>query len=623
MSLREMEAFESGRRKSGRQKARNMSLKYKITFMTLVTALIPMIVLASLMLFFYGRAMLARGNRQIEENIRIMSDRIDSVLMNGELCSNELTIEFASLYNDRSMKQVTRGNKIISQLSQSLLIYNGISSIVYLDEEGNFYSTDPKLADLEEEIRASEYLQSLIGQNGKTRLLDVEKNPMDRDDKKIVTMGKHVINVVSGASLGYLFVNMDQDNLVESAQSKISYYFLYDTKGYCISESVNNDPVYEDGELLGSLFTKEEGLLRYGGETYLTARSSLPSYHWTLVGITNMNRFNVTGRDLVMILLITGGITVVLLLVAVALYAGIVTKPLMKLHDGARQIAEGDLNFRFHFKTKDEIGRLARIFNYMTERNRELLVRVDEEAKKKREYELALIQEQVKPHFLYNTLDIVIMLIEMNRSREAARVTQKLAAYYKNTLSGREEIVSLEREIEIIRDYLDLQTMRYGDKFSYEIDVPEDTYQARIPKMTLQPLVENALYHGLKNQETWGIIRITGEIIPDDVGCEGAVDVLLRIKDDGVGIPEEKRIRLNEELSGKTMTGEAVDQSSVKEDTGKGSHFGLYSAAHRIQLYFGSEYGITLEPGAEKGTEVIIRIPYQTDEPKEAGTEQA
>ena len=92
------------------------------------------------------------------------------------------------------------------------------------------------------------------------------------------------------------------------------------------------------------------------------------------------------------------------------------------------------------------------------------------------------------------------MLIEMNRSKEAARVTHKLADYYKNSLSGSEEIVSIEREIQIIRDYLDLQTMRYGDKFTYEIDISQDICDSQIPKMTLQPLVENAIYHGIKNK---------------------------------------------------------------------------------------------------------------------------
>ena len=152
MTLKDMEAFDAGRRLTGKEKARNMSIKYKIASMTIIVALIPMIVLILLMLFFYNRAIMQRADKQIQENIRIMSDRISSVLLSGEVCSNNLTIEFSGYYNDKSMKQVTRDNKIISQLSQSLLIYNGISSIVFLDKYERMYSTDPALYDIKTEL---------------------------------------------------------------------------------------------------------------------------------------------------------------------------------------------------------------------------------------------------------------------------------------------------------------------------------------------------------------------------------------------------------------------------------------------------------------------------------------
>ena len=128
----------------------------------------------------------------------------------------------------------------------------------------------------------------------------------------------------------------------------------------------------------------------------------------------------------------------------------------------------------------------------------------------------------------------------MNRSKEAARVTQKLANYYKNSLSGSEEIVSIEREIQITRDYLDLQTMRYGDKFKYSFDIPASLYATSIPKMTLQPLIENAIYHGLKYKEDWVSIEISGE------RKDGLI--LLFVRDDGVGIDSDKLLSMQEKL---------------------------------------------------------------------------
>ncbi len=590
MTLKDMEKSHSDRRQSGRDKARNLSIKYKIAAMTVVVALIPIVVLTVLMLFFYNRAILERGNKQIEENIRIMSDRISSVLKNGELCSNNLTIEFSNFYNDKSMKKVTRESRITSQLSQSLLIYNGVSSIVFIDYDGNFYATDPALFTLEDEIKTSEYVGILDSKGGKTIMMLPGDNIMTRQDKEVVTMGKHVINIVTGSPLGFLFINMDKDYLIESSQSEISYYFLYDTEGYCISESEGNDAIYNDTDLIDSLYSKDSGIIRYNKETYLIARDEIDEFHWQIVGITNLNKFNVTGKDLWFILILTGSVAALLLIISVLFSTNMVTKPLKKLHDGAERIAEGDMSYRFRFRTKDEIGRLGRIFNYMTQRNLELINQVDEEAKKKREYELALIQEQVKPHFLYNTLDIIIMLIEMNRSKEAARVTQKLASYYKNSLSGSEEIVPLEREIQITRDYLDLQTMRYGDKFKYKFDVMPDIMNVEIPKMTLQPLVENAIYHGLKYKKEWGTITIKG-------AADGRY-IVITVTDDGVGMEKEKLVAMQENLK----------NNVIPEDADK-KHFGVYSVDHRMRLYYGEEFGIEVESAFGEGTTFILKLP--------------
>ncbi|WP_175560378.1 cache domain-containing sensor histidine kinase [Butyrivibrio sp. YAB3001] len=627
MTLKDMEEYSSDRHLSGKERARNMSIKYKLASITIFVALIPMTVLTILMLFFYNRAIMQRADKQIEENIRIMSDRLSSVLQNGELCSNNLTIEFSSFYNDRTMKQVTRENRIISQLSQSLLIYDGISSIVYVENSGRMFSTDPALYEIAQDVRDSEYIKELSDKGGKTIMMNPVNNPMDREDKEIITMGKHVINIVSGSPIGYIFINMDKNYLIESSQSEISYYFLYDNDGNIITETEKKDSIFTDEIFIKNLFDSSEKLIKYNKEAYLLARDEIKNYKWTVVGITNLNKFNVTGKDLGVILITTCGITAVLLIVSVVFSANFVTRPLKVLHDGAQKIAEGDMSFRFRFKSKDEIGRLGRIFNYMTQRNYELLKQVDDEAKKKREYELALIQEQVKPHFLYNTLDIIIMLIEMNRSKEAARVTQKLANYYKNSLSGSEEIVTIEREIQIIRDYLDLQTMRYGDKFSYEIDVDEKAMNSLIPKMTLQPLVENAIYHGIKNKPVWGKITISGQISFDNndesMGetndhdeSSGRGYVRLSVSDDGIGMNAEELQRLNTLLSvddifdsdekEKAREAKITDHDSIKG----GSHFGLYSVAKRIKLYFGKEYGAKIESVENEGTTVTVIVPF-------------
>jgi len=342
----------------------------------------------------------------------------------------------------------------------------------------------------------------------------------------------------------------------------------------------------ENTVLYGDIWNGEASqTFEYQGHSYLVASTKSEEYGWTVVGITNLDEFNVEIQDIIYTMLGIGMIIVLLLILVVYLITGFITKPLIILKEGAEEIANGNMQVRFHFKTGDEIGKLGQIFNYMTNQIVELLKRVDEEAKKKREYELSLIGEQVKPHFLYNTLDIIIMLSQMNKNKEAQRVTKKLADYYKNSLSNSEEIISLEKEMRIIEDYLELQMMRYEDKFTYDISIGKGTTEVKIPKMTLQPIVENAIYHGLKYKENWGNIWISSRLDETDHKVE------IIVRDNGIGMQQEKLdelIRLKEKPE---------------------EHFGVYSVNHRLKLFYGDEHGINVTSQYQVGTEIRITIP--------------
>ena len=177
----------------------------------------------------------------------------------------------------------------------------------------------------------------------------------------------------------------------------------------------------------------------------------------------------------------------------------------------------------------------------------------------------------------------MIVLIEMKREWEAAHVVKKLADYYKKSLSSSEEIISIETELQIIEDYLELQNIRYGEKFSYEIHVDEEAKIERIPRLTLQPLVENAIYHGLKYKEEWGSIRV-------DIRLQNE-HMVIQVIDDGIGIKEEK---LNE-----------IRRFAEKAE----KHFGLYSVNHRLILYYGEDSGLQIESKYGEGTCITIEIP--------------
>lgn len=264
-----------------------------------------------------------------------------------------------------------------------------------------------------------------------------------------------------------------------------------------------------------------------------------------------------------------------------------ITRPISKLCDVTERIAKGDFKSRADIKTDDEIMVLANSVNDMSGHLEVMVDTIKEDEAKMRHTELRLLQEQINPHFLYNTLDTIVWLVESGKSEEAINVVMSLSDFFRLVLSHGKELITIKDEEQHIRSYLDIQQVRYRDILDFEIDIDDELYDYSILKMTLQPLVENSLYHGIKNKRTSGKIYITGR-------REGE-NIVLSVKDDGVGMDEETLEQLRDEISGNN------------NDTGKG--FGLANVNERIKMHFGREYGMQIESKKGEGTCVRVTIP--------------
>jgi LytS/YehU family sensor histidine kinase len=208
------------------------------------------------------------------------------------------------------------------------------------------------------------------------------------------------------------------------------------------------------------------------------------------------------------------------------------------------------------------------------------------EQKIKSKIQLALLQSQIKPHFLYNALDLVFILSDSGRSIEARDAVKALADFYRAFLSGGDEVVSIKDEIKNAESYLFLQEKRYNDVFSYHIDVSHEIMDYKIMKMTFQPIVENSIYHGIKKSGRKGTIEIKG--------IKTGKLTRITIRDDGIGIKKERLLEL---------------QKDLRESKPEGKAYGLTSIDKRIKLYFGQVYGIGIESEENSGTLVTIRLP--------------
>lgn len=266
-----------------------------------------------------------------------------------------------------------------------------------------------------------------------------------------------------------------------------------------------------------------------------------------------------------------------------------VTIPINSLQKTAERLGHGDLEARAEMYDLEEINVLARTFNKMSNEIAELMEKTKQEQKNLREAELKLLQAQINPHFLYNTLDSIVWMAEGGNSRQVVEMTTDLSDFFRTVLSGGNDYVTIAEEECHIRSYLKIQKIRYEDILDYTIDMDPAIEKKIILKMILQPIVENALYHGIKNKRGGGKISIRGYAADDGI--------LLEVEDNGTGMDEKTLEELRKKLDGEEN----------RLNSGKSS-FGMYNVAQRLRMYYGSRADIAIASGQGIGTCVTIHL---------------
>lgn len=266
-----------------------------------------------------------------------------------------------------------------------------------------------------------------------------------------------------------------------------------------------------------------------------------------------------------------------------------ITEPIRKLCEMAGQAGQGDFAVRAQEGSDDELDVLNTSFNHMVEEVGKLVEDIRIEQLNLRATELKLLQAQINPHFLYNTLDTIIWLAEAGDSKQVVTLVSSLSDFFRTTLSKGRDYITVREEEAHVRSYLKIQQFRYRDILEYEIRIPEELYQYRILKLTLQPLVENALYHGIKNKRGMGRIRVTGEHKEDRL--------VFCVWDNGKGMDEAELARARKLIKG--------GQSGEDGPSG----FGLFNVAQRIYLNYGAEYGLFVNSKEGEWTEFSVEIP--------------
>ena len=403
----------------------------------------------------------------------------------------------------------------------------------------------------------------------------------------------------SGEKEGVFFIDLNYSAISELCdQSTVGtkgYAFILDATGNIVyhpqQQQLYNELQTENISLI--MGTDEETVLTgtgRNGKLYSISRSDKTG--WTVVDCTNVQELLSKSREAQSLYVLTA-----IVLVAIALFfsrfmARSITLPIQKLRDSMKKVQEGDFSVSdVVVDSKNEIGSLTKSFDVMTHKIQELMEQNVHEQEEKRKSELKALQSQINPHFLYNTLDSIIWMAEGKKNEEVVLMTASLARLLRQSISNEDEVVPIANEVEYARGYLTIQKMRYKDKLEFQIDVDPSILHIPLIKLVLQPIIENAIYHGLKYKESKGLLIVKG-FMKDG-------NAVLQIIDDGVGMDEETLAHI-------------YDRHKVNYHS---NGVGVYNVQKRLKLYYGEDYGITYESEKGKGTTATITIPGRQEEP--------
>ena len=338
----------------------------------------------------------------------------------------------------------------------------------------------------------------------------------------------------------------------------------------------------------------QTGLSNAGG--YVLSYAVVDTNQWILVNC-------VSYIDLYRVPMLVCGLSLlgVLLLVAIMLWASdhiahVVTNPIKQLNESVHLVGDGNFDLEIRKTHNDEIGDLSDQFNRMVRKIRELMARVIEEQRIQRKYELLLLQAQINPHFLYNSLDSIVWLVRMRKNDDAQIMLSALTQFFKTGLNKGNDTMSLAQEVKNVQSYMTIQTYRYRSKVSFETELDERVMDLEVPKLILQPLVENAIYHGIKEKDGAGTIVLRCR--------EEEGQAVIEICDDGQGMDLQQLEHLNAQLR--------------SEDVRSRSSYGILNVQERLRLFFHEKCVMEIKSEKNAGTCVTIRIRMEANDNAES-----
>ncbi|MBB6282849.1 cache domain-containing sensor histidine kinase [Geobacillus subterraneus] len=578
-----------------------LKLQYRIFLAFLLFVLFPIIVLGAVS---YHLSSLTLKKNIVEQTLRTLkavdlnlASSFSSVDSFSDYVISSQEIHDFLKYNDKSFVKEFYSKR--QALAGMMYGYSKVDDYILYSVTGNVYHFKNSRVLPYAKLQSTSFFRDMIQQKGRPVWLGpTENTSIVLNNKLFFTQGRVVKDLNTLENIGYLVINIklemldriyqdvrhsNSEELIINEQGKILYSFNHNHIGYTIP--IRDLPKIvsgEEGALLSNWYGKKCLITFYPSRVDSFSNSKL-----ILLSIKPWDDLSSEIdyiRNITIFIVISGVVFATLFNV---IYLKRILSFLKEFVWNMRRVENGDLTVRMnHFKFF-ELEHLSLGFNKMIERIEKLLEEIKSEQERKREAEFRVLQQQINPHFLYNTLESINSLAALNGQREISNMTINLGKLLRISINGAYE-VKVEDEIRHVMSYLEIQKIRYNNRFMFEIDVDEQLKDCFVLKLILQPLVENALYHAFDQERTDGWIRIKGRISHNQ-GC-------FYVEDNGKGM---SNVVLNE------LQMESVSRKMKSKNRGHG----ISNVQERLKLFYGNQYGLMICSMENKGTIIKVSFP--------------
>ena len=572
---------------------KNLSIQSSIFMYFTVTAIIA---IALISLIIFQRFTNSLNATIIEENSGIvgqLGESVDSYLRNAMKVSDSIyynVIKNTDISND----DIKRGMNLIYVNNDNM-----IDDIALISGKGELIESMPalRLKDNSNVLEKDFFKKSMAESEYINFSMPHIRDLFDRNESSyswVISLSRAVEVTDEGkATQALLLINLNY-MYFEEIFSNVNlgnggYVYLTNDRGDIIWHPKQNE-IYsgrfkEDNKYAATL---KDGITveNVSGKNLTLNVRTIGYTGWKLVGVTPSAALGVDGIKFRFFVLFVADLFLFLLAMINAFISDKISNPIKSLDGSVREIESGNLDVEIVPSGSYEVEHLGKSIKNMLGRIKVLMSDLVEEHNAKRKSEFDTLQSQINPHFLYNTLDIIVWMIENENSDKAVSIVTALAKFFRISLSKGKNIITVKDEVEHVRNYLMIQNMRFKNRFEYSIDVDEEVLSYSSLKLMLQPLVENAIYHGMEFMDGDGEIDV--KVFKEDDS------LYFTITDNGLGMSED-------------MVEALLSKDFVPSK--KGSGIGVKNVNERIKLYFGSEYGLKVESEPDEGTKITIHLP--------------